>query len=135
MTLRAGTTRIRVRYPEVDRMGVAHHTHHLVWFEIGRTELMRDAGLTYASVEADGVHLPVIEASCRYLAPARYDEFLLVHTGLEPARGARIRFNYRIEREEDGVVVATGSTTHAATDASGRPRRLPLSLRQLRGRV
>jgi len=132
MTVRSGSTRIRVRYPEVDRMGVAHHTHHLAWFEIGRTELMRDAGLTYASVEADGIHLPVIEANCRYLAPVRYDDCLTVHTGLEPMRGARVRFSYRIEREEDGVVVATGSTTHAATDRGGRPRRLPHCLRQLR---
>lgn len=131
MTRRAGTTSIRVRYPEVDRMGVAHHSHHLVWFEIGRTELMRDAGLTYAEVEDDGVLLPVIEARCRYLAPVRYDERLTVHTGLEPMRGARVRFIYRIERDEDGVVVATGSTTHAATDRGGRPRRLPPSLREL----
>ncbi len=133
MTVRSGTTRIRVRYPEVDRMGVAHHTHHLVWFEIGRTELMRDAGLPYARVEDEGVFLPVIEARCSYLAPVRYDERLTIHTGLEPLRGARLRFNYRIVRDEDGAVVATGSTTHAATDRRGRPRRLPAFLRGLRG--
>ena len=132
MPLRSGSTRIRVRYPEVDRMGVAHHTHHLAWFEIGRTELMREAGMTYARVEDDGVFLPVIEATCRYLAPVRYDECLTVHTGLEAARGARVRFTYRIERDVDGAVVATGSTVHAATDRHGRPRRLPASLRELK---
>jgi acyl-CoA thioesterase FadM len=63
----------------------------------------------------------------------RYDECLTVHTGLEPLEGARVRFIYRIERDEDSVVVATGSTTHAATDRRGRPRRLPDSLRELRG--
>lgn len=114
-------------------MGVAHHTHHLAWFEIGRTELMRGAGLPYARLENEGLFLPVIEARCQYLAPVRYDECLTVHTGLEPAEGARVRFSYRIERDEDGVVVATGSTTHAATDRRGRPRRLPDALREFRG--
>jgi len=120
---------VRVRYPEVDRMGVAHHTHHFVWFEIGRTELMRASGLAYAAIEQSGVFLPVIQASCAYLAPVRYDDRLIVRTRLAETGAARVSFSYRIEREDDGTLLATGETTHAAVDASGRPRRLPAELR------
>ena len=77
---------VRVRYPEVDRMGVAHHATHFVWFEVGRTELMRAKGVTYRRLEDDGVYLPVIEAACAYHAPARYDDLLCVVTRVEGAR-------------------------------------------------
>ena len=120
-----GVVQIRVRYPEVDRMGLAHHRNHFVWFEIGRTELMRERGTTYAHIEEEGISLPVIEATCRYVAPARYDEQLIVRTTLSEVRRVRITFSYRIEREADGALLATGSTTHAAVDRRGKPRRLP----------
>lgn len=124
--------RIRVRYPEVDRMGVAHHTAHFVWSEIGRTELMRGRGVPYGRVEDDeGILLPVIDASCTYHAPARYDDLLHVRTTVSGVRGVRVTFSYRIERETDGTLLASGSTVHAAVDRSGRPRRLPASLRGL----
>lgn len=126
-----GVIQVRVRYPEVDRMGVAHHSSHFVWFEIGRTELMRARGLPYARIEEEGLFLPVIDASCTYHAPARYDDLLRVRTSLEEMRGARATFRYRIEREADGALLATGSTTHAAVDRGGRPRRMPASLRGL----
>lgn len=120
-----GRTSLRVRYPETDQMGVVHHSHYLVWFEIGRTELMRDAGFAYSDMEKAGVRMPVIEAHCRYLRPARYDETLTVETRLDTVRRASVRFEYRVERASDGTLVATGSTRHAATDADGVPRRLP----------
>ncbi len=120
-----GRTSLRVRYPETDQMGVVHHSHYLVWFEIGRTELMRDAGFAYSEMEKAGVRMPVIEAHCRYLRPARYDDTLTVETRLDTIRRASVRFEYRVERTGDGTLVATGSTRHAATDASGAPRRLP----------
>lgn len=120
-----GRTSLRVRYPETDQMGVVHHSHYLVWFEIGRTELMRDAGFAYAEMEKAGVRMPVVEAHCRYLRPARYDETLTVETRLEAVRRASVRFEYRVTRAGDGTLVATGSTRHAATDAEGVPRRLP----------
>ena len=128
---RSSQVSLRVRYPEVDRMGVAHHRNHFVWFEIGRTELMREAGLPYASVEADGLFLPVIEATCSYHAPARYDEEVRVTTTLEKVSPARATFAYRLERAADGRLLASGTTTHAAIDATGRPRRLPQALRRL----
>ena len=125
MTAREGVVQVRIRYPEVDRMGLAHHANHFVWFEIGRTEFMRERGTTYAHIEEEGITLPVIEAACRYAAPARYDEQLIVRTTLTGVRKVRITFSYRIERETDGTLVATGSTTHAAVDRHGRPCRLP----------
>ena len=126
-----GTVSIRVRYPEVDRMGVAHHASHFVWFEIGRTELMRERGVPYLAVEEQGFHLPVIAASCAYTAPARYDERLRVRTRLDEIGAVRVIFSYRIERESDGALVASGSTTHAAVDRHGRPCRLPDFIREL----
>lgn len=122
---------VRVRYPEVDRMGVAHHASHFVWFEIGRTELMRAKGVTYRRLEDDGIFLPVIEASCNYHAPARYDDLLKVVTRVEDASAVRIAFSYRVESEADGRLLATGSTRHAAIDRRGRPCRLPAGLREL----
>ena len=130
---RESTTQIRVRYTEVDRMSVAHHRSHFVWFEIGRTEWMRTGGLPYAEVEAGGLFLPVIEASCAYHAPVLYDECILVRTTLAEMGAARARFSYRIEREADGKLLATGMTMHAAVDARGRPRRMPEPLRRLLG--
>jgi acyl-CoA thioester hydrolase len=126
-----GFVEVRVRYPEVDRMGVAHHSHHFVWFEIGRTELMRSRGVDYRRLEDEGIFLPVVEASCAYHAPARYDDRLRVHTQIELAGGVRVAFSYRIERQPDGRLLATGSTRHAAVDRSGRPRRLPRTIRGL----
>src|SRR5256712_9328380 len=122
---------LRVRYPEVDRMGVAHHANHFIWFEIGRTESMRARGVTYRHLEDEGIFLPVIEASCTYHAPARYDDLLRVRTRIEGATAVRIAFEYRLESEEDGRLLATGATRHASVDRNGRPRRLPARLREL----
>lgn len=106
-------------------MGVVHHSHYLVWFEIGRTELMRDAGCSYAEIEQEGILMPVIEARCRYLSPARYDEQIVVETCLEEVTRVTARFTYRVGRPKDGALLATGSTRHAAVDRRGVPRRLP----------
>lgn len=125
-----GRVTTRVRYPETDRMGVAHHTHFLVWFELGRTELMRRAGCPYGELEdEDGVFFPVVEAGARYLSPARYDDVLAVDTAIERLGGARVRFSYRISREASGEPVATGFTEHASVGRDGKPRRLPEDLR------
>jgi len=120
-----GETTLRVRYPETDQMGVVHHSHFLVWFEMGRTELMRDNGCSYADLEKEGVMMPVIEASCRYLSPARYDEVLTVRTRITEVSRVRARFEYEVVRLSDGKRLATGSTRHAATDGRGVPCRMP----------
>jgi YbgC/YbaW family acyl-CoA thioester hydrolase len=124
----SGMTTLRVRYPETDQMGVVHHIHYLVWFEVGRTELMRSAGCSYARMEKDGVWMPVIEATCRYLSPARYDDEVRVHTQLSEVTRVRARFEYRIERVADGKLLATGATRHASTDQRGVPCRMPESV-------
>ena len=122
---------LRVRYPEVDRMGLAHHANHFIWFEIGRTELMRARGVSYLHLEEEGILLPVIEASCAYHLPARYDDLLRVRTRIESATAVRISFAYRIESRADDRLLATGTTRHAAVDRGGRPRRLPAKYREL----
>ena len=123
-----GTTSIRVRYPETDQMGVVHHTHYLVWFEIGRTELMREIGCAYAEMEKEGVWMPVVDATCRYVSPARYDDWIVVETHLEDVTRVTARFAYRVNRQSDGRLLATGATRHAATDRNGVPCRLPESI-------
>jgi acyl-CoA thioester hydrolase len=122
---------IRVRYAETDQMGVAHHTSYLVWFEAGRTEFIRDRGRSYAQIEADGWLLVVVEAHCRYLRPARYDDLLVVRTRLGEAGPATLAFDYEVARRSDGEVLARGTTVHAAVDRTGRPRRIPDEVRRL----
>ena len=126
-----GLTTVRVRYPEVDRMNVVYHAHYLVWFEIGRTELMRELGCSYASLEdAQGLYFPLREIGARYHAPAHYNDRLSVHTRLVSVGGASMRFEYRICRHDDERRIVTGFSEHAAVDRSGRPRRLPNELRE-----
>jgi acyl-CoA thioester hydrolase len=128
--LREGQTTTRVRYPETDRMGIAHHTHYFTWFELGRTELMRQVGCAYGDLEEhSGIFFPVVEASADFLASARYDEVVTITTRLVRARGVRVRFTYVITRE-DGTVLATGRTEHASVDRRGRPQRLPGALQR-----
>jgi len=129
--LASGRTTTRVRYPETDRMGVAHHSHFLVWFELGRTELMRATGCSYRDLEdQEGIFFPVVEAQARYRSPARYDDVLDISTRMVLASGARVRFEYTIRRAGDGAAIATGFTEHASVGRSGKPVRLPASVRE-----
>ena len=120
--------RIRARYPETDRMGVVHHSHYLVWFEIGRTELMRERGVPYAALEQDGIFMPVVEAQAQYLSPVRYDEEVEVETTLTELTRVRVSFGYRLFKPPDTDLLATGFTRHAAVDGAGVPRRMPAAL-------
>jgi acyl-CoA thioester hydrolase len=126
-----GTVSVRVRYPETDRMNVVYHAHYLVWFELGRTELMRALGHAYGELEdRDGIFFPLIEVGARYRAPARYDDLLTVHTRVASVGGARVRFDYRVVREADHRLLATGFTEHASLGRDGRPTRMPAQLRR-----
>jgi len=116
-------TRLRVRYAETDRMGVVYYANYLVWFEVARTDWLRDTGWSYREMESDGVSLPVIEAHCDYRQPARYDDQIDVRTQATLLSPIRIRFDYEVVR--DGAVLSTGHTVHAAVDVNGRPCRLP----------
>ena len=129
MTLTSSSS-IRVRYAETDQMGVAYHGGYFAWFEVGRTDLLRGRGLTYRELEHEGLRLPVIETHARFLRPAFYDDMLEIRTELQALGGARIAFAYQIHREGTPGPLATASTSHAAVDLKGRPRRLPEDLRR-----
>jgi acyl-CoA thioester hydrolase len=116
---------VRVRYAETDKMGVVYYANYLIWFEVGRTDLLRHAGWTYREMEDAGFSLPVIEAHCNYLQPARYDDELDVETTGSRLSAVRVRFDYRVLRTAGGVLLATGHSVHASLDPAGRPRRLP----------
>lgn len=115
---------VRVRYGETDQMGVVYHANYLLYFEIGRTELMRAGGLPYGELEARGLLLVVTEAACRYRAPARYDEALEIRTRVDRLGRASVRFAYDV-RGQDGRLCAEGHTELAAVDSAKRPVRLP----------
>ncbi len=128
----ASVSRLRVRYAETDNMGVVYYANYLVWFEVGRTELLRQAGWSYREMEAEGVALPVIEAHCEYRQPARYDDEVEIRTTGELVSPVRIRFDYVVVRAADSTVIAEGRTVHAALDyRAGRPCRLPERVRKL----
>ena len=125
MSARHCLSRIRVRYAETDQMGVVYHANYFVWFEVGRTDLLRDCGWSYRELEAEGVSLPVIEAHCEYRQPARYDDELDIQTRGTLVSPVRVEFAYEVVRPIDGVALCTGRTVHAALDREGRPCRLP----------
>ena len=123
-------TPARVRYAETDQMGIVYYANYLVWFEIGRVELLRSLGLAYAQMETDhGLILPVIEASCRYRSPARYDDEILIETRPALLRGSVLKFAYRILRKapegDDHKVLAEGETVHVVCDEHLKRKPLP----------
>lgn len=121
-------TQIEVRYHETDGQGHVHHANYLLYFELGRVELLRAMGHDYAELERNGIMLVVTEMSCRYFRPCRFGDTLRLHTSTVSARGARIRHRYQISK--DGKVLAEGESTVACVDREGRVRRLPEWLRE-----
>jgi acyl-CoA thioester hydrolase len=124
-------SRVRVRYAETDQMGIVYYANYLVWFEVGRTDWLRECGWSYRDMEAEGYSLPVIEARCTYQESARYDDELEVRTRSTLASPVRIQFLYEVIRLADSSTLATGMTMHAALDRSGRPCRLPDRVRSM----
>lgn len=120
------TTHIRVRYADTDQMGFAYYANYLVWFEVGRTEMLRALGLPYAQIEKEKVALPVLEAHCTYRKAARYDNLLRVVSRLKERPRAGLRIDYEIF-DETGQLLAEGYTTHAFINGEGRPVRPPQS--------
>jgi acyl-CoA thioester hydrolase len=112
-------------------MGIVYYANYFVWFEIGRTDLLRSSGWSYREMETEGYSLPVIEAACDYRQPARYDDELEVRTTGTLLSPVRVRFDYEIVRSADGVALAGGRTVHASLDRDGRPKRLPDRIREL----
>jgi acyl-CoA thioester hydrolase len=119
-------TRLRVRYAETDQMGVVYHSNHLIWFEVGRVELMRAMGFSYRDMEReDGRFIAVAEVTCRYRAPAYYDDEILIRTRLKKVRESFVVFSYELVRAENKTLVAEGETTHIVTDSKMNVAALP----------
>lgn len=114
---------ITVRYAETDMMGIVYHGSYLPWFEIGRTTLLKEHGLSYRELEASGFLLPVLEVNVKYLRPALYDDVITVVTTLAEKPVLRIQLSYEVRRGDE--LLATGQTAHAFIDRSGRPVRPP----------
>jgi acyl-CoA thioester hydrolase len=128
---RTSTSTVRVRYAETDKMGVVYYANYFVWFEVGRTDWLRDTGSNYRALEEDGIQLPVIEAHCEYRQGARYDDEIDIRTRAHKLSPVRIQFDYQIVRRADSMVLATGHTVHAAIDRQGRPTRMPDRVKDL----
>jgi acyl-CoA thioester hydrolase len=131
VNLDRAVSRVRVRYAETDQMGIVYYANYLVWFEVGRTDLLRHSGWSYREMEADGYALPVVEAHCEYRQSARYDDELDVVTMGSIFSPVRIKFAYQVVRCADGATLATGHTVHASLDTNGKLRRLPDRIRAL----
>ena len=124
------THQVRVRYAETDQMGIVYYANYLVWFELGRVELLRSLGLAYSQLEKEHeCILPVVEATCRYRSPARYDDEILIETHPAMLRGSVLKFAYRILRKgHDGAVptlLAEGETVHVVCDDQLKRKALP----------
>ena len=105
-------TTVRVRYAETDQMGVVYHSNYIIWLEVGRVELLRQLGFSYQEMEAEGLHLPVVEVKCRYKHPARYDDEVTIRTHLAQMRASLLRFHYEVVRKADGRLLAEGESVH-----------------------
>jgi acyl-CoA thioester hydrolase len=126
MPMSSHLTRIRVRYAETDQMGVVYYANYLVWMEVARVELCKALGFRYRDMELeDGVLLAVIEAQCRYLHPARFDEEVIVETRIADANSRVVEFAYEMRLADSGRKLATGSTRHIFCNREMKRVRLP----------
>ncbi|MEO6923522.1 MAG: thioesterase family protein [Bryocella sp.] len=121
-----GEAPIRVRYAETDQMGVVYHANYLIWFEVGRVELMREMGVVYRDMEKDsGALIPVLKVEARYLAPARYDDELLIRTTLVNVRSSIIRFRYQVVLAADEKILCEGESVHMVVGRDMKRREIP----------
>ena len=118
-------TRLRARYAETDQMGVVYYANYLVWMEVGRVELCKKLGFDYRDMELDGILMAVVEANCRYLSPARFDDEVVVRTWIEEANPRVIKFAYEMRAAEEDRKLASGFTRHLLVDRQFQRIRLP----------
>ncbi len=119
-------TTVRVRYAETDQMGVVYHSNYIVWFEVGRVEMLRQLGFSYQQMEKnDNVHIAVVDVRCRFKAPARYDDVIAIRTRLIHVRDSLLHFGYELARENDGTLLAEGETIHIVVNAAFKRIHLP----------
>ena len=127
-----GETRVRVRYAETDQMGVVYHANYLVWFEVGRVELIRQMGMSYKDLERDErCGLAVVEVTARYKSPARYDDELAIRTSLKSVRGPLVKFSYQVVRLADETLLCEGESTHVVVGKDMKLCAMPEKLAQL----
>ncbi|KAF0156503.1 MAG: acyl-CoA thioester hydrolase [Syntrophaceae bacterium] len=124
-------TKVRVIYADTDAMGIVYHTNYIRWFELGRSELMRQLGVAYTELAKLSLNLPLTKVSCHYLAPARYDQLVIVETKFDYIKRASIKFNSKIWDENQQKVLVEGYTIHACTNNEGKIRRIPQLLLEL----
>lgn len=120
----SNVTTYRVIYGDTDQMGMVYYANYLRWFERGRGELLRACGIPYVTVERCGMYFPVAELSCRYFRPAHYDDLIVIETRITSVSRASLTFTYRITREAEAILLASGSTKHACVDGQGRIMRI-----------
>ena len=124
--MKSHETRLRVRYAETDQMGVVYYANYLVWMEVGRVELVRALGFQYKELEQnEGLYLSVVDAKCRYIFAARYDQEVAVETTIIKATSRTVEFGYRISSVEPDRLLAEGSTRHIWLNRKWRPASLP----------
>lgn len=123
--MKKNIVKTRVIYADTDAMGIVYHANYLKWLEIGRTEMLREMGIVYVELEATGYNLPLTEIHCHYLAPARYDDFILIETEIEYLKRASIKFNYTIWDENKEKALVEGYSIHAFTNNKGKIVRAP----------
>ena len=119
-------TQVRVRYAETDQMGVVYYANYFVWFEVGRVEHLRARGISYRDMETDDdCKIAVVDARCRYKAPARYDDVVTIRTRVARQRGSIVHFEYQAVRARDGLLLAEGETVHVCIDNNFQACALP----------
>ena len=129
----ANRSTYRVIYGDTDQMGVVYYANYLAWFERGRCEYMRARAFDYQKLEDAGFILPVVEATCRYRQPAKFDDLVVIETRIEKASRITVTFAYRILRDDSGVeaILAEGTTIHACLTKAGKPVRWPAAIAPL----
>lgn len=127
--MRLNETQIRVRYQETDNMGVVYYANYFVWMEVARTEYLRSAGVSYRHIEEKGMYLMVAGASCRYKAPARYDDIVRIETWISKMKNSSLDFAHKLYISDK--LIATGESVHVFTNKNGKPIRIPKEIRNI----
>ena len=126
-----GREEIRVRYIEIDQMGVVNNVNYFRWLEQGRVELLRNMGVPLIQIEKDETFLMIVETHCNYLAPARYDELILLETWISHVGNKSLRFDYQIIRKDRSQVIAKAHSVHVCTDKTGKSKSIPADLKSV----
>ena len=124
-------TEVRVRYSETDQMGIVYHSNYFPWFEEARTGFFETMGLSYRELEEQGYFLPLIECNCKFIAPAKYADRLIIRARLREMKGIKMTLAYEAFRKADNMLLATGWTSHAFVNREMRPVKMPANVRSL----